>query len=84
MKWPGHRCQFIWLSVPGGVEGVNLEWINERITYFNCNLSAYDVDFWEWLSWDTGESFYGFSAFWNYGNPLFSKVNQIKGGSSHV
>ena len=80
-----HRDQYIWLSVPGGVEGVPLEWINERISYYNRHICPfYNGDFWEWLSWDTGDTFYGFSALWNYKNPLFSEVKQIRGGASHV
>lgn len=70
----------IWLRSTGCVTGVPLEWINEKIDQFNS--SAYlrnNADFWEWLSWEEGEEFKGFSSLWH--SKLMSQVHTIKGRS---
>jgi hypothetical protein len=71
-----YRHQFIWLSVPGGVQGILPEEINPIIEEYNRNIYRYG-DFWDYFQYKTGIYASGFS-FWNNGNPLFSKVKTIR------
>lgn len=48
----------VWIATMGGVIGVNLSWLNEKIDYFNSDsYLRSNADFWEWLSWWEGECF---------------------------
>lgn len=71
--------QYVWLRSDGCVVGVNLEYLNQKIDYYNS--SSYLVSqncFWEWLSWEEGQNFYGYSVLWK--SKLDSKVHIIKRG----
>ena len=69
--------QYVWLRGDGCVIGVNLDYLNQKIDYYNS--SSYLVRencFWEWLSYEEGENFYGFSGIWV--SKLMSKVHIIR------
>ena len=66
----------IYLRTTGGVVGVPLKWLNEKIRYFNRNPFLRECgSFWEWLSWEEGEDFRGICCLWNSDT---SKVEYIK------
>ena len=70
----------VWLSVPGGVEGWNLSALNDRIDRWNHKvypLIGQVCSFWDWLSDEEGQTYYGFSILWR--SKLFSHVHSIKG-----
>lgn len=70
----------VWLKVPGGVEGWNLEDLNARIDEWNSLAFKFIrtiSTFFEWLSYEEGRTIYGFSALWN--STLDSDVHHIKG-----
>ena len=69
----------VWLRTPQGVTGWSVEEINRRIDYWNSHKSLYMYgSFWDWLSYEEGETYYGFSLLW--ASNLMSKVHTIKGG----
>ena len=79
-----HRKQYVWLISNGCVLGYNLDHLNDKIDQFNASKFLREkCDFWEWLSWEEGEEVYGYSPFWNDGNPAMSRVHKI-GGKHHV
>ena len=78
-----YRFQYVWLRIPGGVAGWELDKLNEKIREYNRFYYRFS-DFWEWLSWDTGESYSGFSAIWNDKNPLMAKVLTIRAEEKEV
>ncbi len=74
------RKDIVWISVPGGVVGMNLSYLNDKIDQFN--KSEYLVNyasFWEWFSWEEGETYRGLS-FWQRDT---SKIHQIKRRAEH-
>ena len=78
-----HRKHYVWLVSNGCVLGYNLDHLNEKIDQFNASEYLREkCDFWEWLSWEEGEEVYGYSPFWNDGNPAMSRVHTI-GGKHH-
>ena len=68
---------YVWLRTTGGVIGWKLEDINTRIDEFNSIPWASEVDFWQWLSFEDGKDYKGFSGLW-YSTELL-KVHKIKG-----
>ena len=73
--------QYVWLSVPGGVEGWDLDELNSKIDFYNRNgLFRFGLNFFEWLSLDTNETYNGFS-WWR--SKLDSKVHRILIGRSN-
>lgn len=70
----------IWLRVPGGVEGWDLDELNARIDEFNRIPSGFrsSVSFWDWLSYHEGRDLYGLSGLW--WSKLTSQLHIIKGG----
>lgn len=72
--------QYVWVASFGTVTGFELDRINWYIDNYNRQgLFRYGVSFWEYLSDLMDEHYYGFSALWNDGNPLMSKLHIIKG-----
>ena len=72
--------EVVWLRTVGGVVGYNLDYLNDKIRYFNHDKWLREnADFWEWLSWEEGEDLRGYDCIWNDGNPAFSHVLTIKG-----
>lgn len=72
-----HRTSYVWLRQgSSGVIGFTLEDLNESIDRYN--KSNRWMDFWDFLSLDSGYTVTGFSALWNDGNPLMSQVHIIK------
>lgn len=70
----------IWISVSGGVRGINLTYLNNKIDQFN--RSEYLVNhasFWEWFSWEEGEEYRGLS----YLQQDTSKIHLIKRRNVH-
>ena len=73
----------IWLRVPGGVSGWDLDDLNEWIDKWNKQPQLHFFGtFWDWLSWKTGETYYGFSGLW--ASRLLEKVHRIKGGNDNA
>ena len=71
----------IWLRSTGCVIGINLDYLNDKIRYFNGNKYLREnADFWEWLQWEEGEDLRGYDCIWNDGNTAFSRVLTIRGG----
>ena len=69
------RDSVVWIATCGGVIGVNCNWLNEKIDYFNSNHYLVDnADFWEWLSWEEGEDLRHLA----YCNPDTSKIHKIR------
>ena len=83
-----YRDTKIWLSVPGGVAGIDPEEINSIISEYNRTVYKYS-DFWDFFRYESGIDARGFS-FWNDFiidengktiagcNPLMSKVKTIR------
>lgn len=70
----------VWLRSSGCVVGWDPDRLNEYIDRYNrLTLHKYGVDFWTWLSYETGEYYTGFSVLW--ASKLDSKIHIIKGGS---
>ena len=75
------KDNIVWISVPGGVVGMNLDYLNSKIDYYN--KSEYLVkygSFWEWLSWEEGEIYKGLS----YWQKDTSKIHSIRRRYDHV
>lgn len=73
-----HRRSYVWLNQGGhGVIGFPLDELNNRIDFYNKTSRM--MDFWDWLTFDTGYVVTGFSVLWNDNNPLMSQVHSIKG-----
>ena len=68
----------VWLSSTGCVVGFDVDELNEYITYYNNRIYPCDC-FFDWLSYELNEEYYGFNSLWNYKNPLLNKIIKIKG-----
>lgn len=69
----------VWLAVPGGVEGWDIDELNSRIDEWNspANKGVRSLgDFFGWLSYVEGRYIYGFDAIWH--SKLLAKVHMIK------
>lgn len=75
-----HVDSKVWLTVPGGVEGWDVDELNSRIDEWNSPDNAVVRslgDFFGWLSYMEGRDIYGFSALWH--SKLMSNLHRIKG-----
>jgi hypothetical protein len=71
----------IWFSVPGGVQGFDLETVNKIIDEYNRNRLYKYGSFIDYFSYKMGVSIYHFSALWNISNNVTNKLHKIKGNN---
>ena len=69
----------VWLNVPGGVEGWDVEELNSYIDIWNssamCGIRSLG-SFFGWLSYEIGRPVTGFSVLWR--SKLDSQIHFIK------
>lgn len=75
---------FVYLRIPGGIIGMNIDYMNSKIDYYNYHvfpfLYSHDLspDFWEWFRYEEGdEYYYGIFGFNN--ESVISKIHKIRG-----
>jgi hypothetical protein len=69
----------VWLKVPGGVEGWDVDELNSRIDEWNSpsnSLVRSLGDFFQWLSYVEERPIYGFSVLWH--SKQLSNLHRIK------
>lgn len=60
-----YKKDYVYLISDGCVVGVNRDYLNQKIDYYNSNpFLARQGCFWEWLSWEEDENYYGISTLW--------------------
>lgn len=77
MKYVDSR---VWLKVPGGVEGWDVDELNKRIDQWNSPNNAMVRslgNFFDWLSYEEGRYIYGFDFLWH--SKQLSKLHRING-----